>query len=127
MTERTAKEALLAEALGDLAALLDRLELLEARIHETMGRTLEEAVQKGALPLRLSLQEAVSVARRDLLETARDISQIMSDATRYNREWADEASDIQARARAWMVGLALGMGLGAGWIGGQVALAFCGG
>jgi cell division septum initiation protein DivIVA len=101
----TAREALIAEAIGDVARLLDRVEAVVPALHEAC-RALEQA--------RLELDEHLTAFERRLAATTQLAK---NEVVRHIGARTDEAArrsiDLQSRAMADAARVAFGAELGA--------------
>lgn len=120
--EQTVKTALLAELLGDVDKLLQRLEAVDQQLTGKIEDATSEAAGRAFVQLRLGLQRSVEEHRRTLMaagnSAAAEIEQRLKDRSLHLLALADA---MQRSARLWLL-LCVAIGLACGLMGGGAAV-----
>lgn len=116
--EQTVKTALLAELLGDVDKLLQRLETVDQQLTVKMEEATSEAAARTYTQLRLSLERTITEHRRTLIAAGNHAAgEIEQQLRRSELQLGKQAQNLLHELRWWLPIQAI-FGLLCGFIGG---------
>lgn len=124
--ERSVREVVLNELMGDADKLLDRLETIDSRLAATIEESVRDAAGKAFLSVRMNFESVINENERKLIDAGRVAAATMGNQLNAGASQLIAVNGaLESKARRFVALLAvfaLSAGLVGGYIGAKLAL-----